>query len=305
MMEPGTACRLVFSEGDGLSGLVVDRYDRWLVVQFTSLGLAQRREILADLLEERLQPEGIFLRTERGIGKLEGLEAEDGLLRGTAPPGPVLIEEYGVPLSGQSGRGAEDRLLPRPARQPPGRCPFGRGPARARRLLLHGRLRAARRASGGGLRPRRGRFRTRLATRTRERGPQRSRQRGLRAGGRLRPPRRPGGAGEKFGLVVLDPPKFARDRRAIEEALRGYRRLQALALRLLEPDGFLVTCCCSGLITTAMLEDLLAQLAADARREVQILQRRGPAPDHPVSVSCLESHYLKCLIAPGALTAPV
>src|SRR5207244_3947692 len=69
-----TACRLVFSEGDGLSGLTVDRYDRWLVVQFTSLGMAQRREMWADLLMERLRPEGIVLRTERAIGRLEGLE---------------------------------------------------------------------------------------------------------------------------------------------------------------------------------------------------------------------------------------
>src|SRR5262249_52679191 len=103
-------------------------------------------------------------------------------------------------------------------------------------------------------------------------------------------------AGERFGMVVLDPPKFARDRKAIDEALRGYRRLQTLALRLLEPDGFLVTCSCSGLITSDMLEDLLARVAAGARRDVQILERRGPAPDPPVSASCLESHSLKCLV---------
>src|SRR5207248_6053742 len=86
-------------------------------------------------------------------------------------------------------------------------------------------------------------------------------------------------AGERFGLVVLDPPKFARTRGAVEEALRGYRRLQTLALRLLEPDGVLVTCCCSGLITLDMLDALLAQLAVEEHREVQILERRGQAPD--------------------------
>jgi 23S rRNA (cytosine1962-C5)-methyltransferase len=103
-------------------------------------------------------------------------------------------------------------------------------------------------------------------------------------------------AGERFGLVVLDPPKFARERHAVEEALRGYGRLQRLALRLLEPDGILVTCCCSGLITTGMLEDLLAQLAAEERREVQLLERRGQAADHPIAVTCPESAYLKCLV---------
>jgi 23S rRNA (cytosine1962-C5)-methyltransferase len=104
-------------------------------------------------------------------------------------------------------------------------------------------------------------------------------------------------AGERFGLIVLDPPKFARARNAIEEALRGYRRLQTLALHLLESDGILVTCCCSGLITMLMLEELLAQLAADVGREIQILERRGQASDHPVSVACPESNYLKCLIS--------
>src|SRR5262249_31397653 len=102
---------------------------------------------------------------------------------------------------------------------------------------------------------------------------------------------------ERFGLVIVDPPKFARSRNAVEEALRGYRRLQTLALRLLESDGFLVTCCCSGLITMSMLDDLLAQLAAEERPTVQGLERRGQALDHPVSVACPESNYLKCLIS--------
>ena len=78
--------------------------------------------------------------------------------------------------------------------------------------------------------------------------------------------------------------------------MRGYRRLQTLALRLLEADGILVTCCCSGLITLDMLEGLLAQLAAQEGREIQMLERRGQDADHPVSVTCPESNYLKCLI---------
>jgi 23S rRNA (cytosine1962-C5)-methyltransferase len=79
--------------------------------------------------------------------------------------------------------------------------------------------------------------------------------------------------------------------------MRGYRRLQTLALRLLEPDGILVTCCCSGLITADMLDELLAQSAAEERRDVQILERRGQSADHPVAATCLETNYLKCLIS--------
>ena len=93
--RPGGACRLVFSEGDGLSGLTVDRYDRWLAVQFTALGLAQRRNLLAELLTELTGAAGIYLRTERGIGRLEGLELQDGPLSGEPPPEPISVEENG------------------------------------------------------------------------------------------------------------------------------------------------------------------------------------------------------------------
>src|ERR1051325_2859384 len=98
LMGPGQACRLVFSEADGLSGLTVDQFDRWLVVQFTSLALAQRQQMFADLLTELLHPEGIYLRTERGIGQLEGLELQDGPLRGVVPVEPIVIDENGLRL---------------------------------------------------------------------------------------------------------------------------------------------------------------------------------------------------------------
>jgi 23S rRNA (cytosine1962-C5)-methyltransferase len=93
---------------------------------------------------------------------------------------------------------------------------------------------------------------------------------------------------------VLDPPKFARARNAVEEALRSSRRLQSPALRLLESDAILVTCRCSGLINLAMLEDLLAQLAVQERQLFQVLERLGQAPDHLVSVACPD---LQCLIS--------
>jgi 23S rRNA (cytosine1962-C5)-methyltransferase len=103
--------------------------------------------------------------------------------------------------------------------------------------------------------------------------------------------------GRKFDVLVLDPPKFARNRAAVPEALKGYRRLHQLAMKLLDKDGVLVSCCCTGLIALADLEDLIAQVSAEARRDVQLLQRRGPSADHPVAVSCRESGYLKCLIS--------
>ncbi|MBX9579322.1 MAG: class I SAM-dependent rRNA methyltransferase, partial [Gemmataceae bacterium] len=93
---PDKGYRVVFSESDILSGMVVDRYADWLAVQFTSLGLGKRREMIADLLHELLNPRGIYLRTEKGIGKLEGLELHDGPLKGEAPPADLTIEENGL-----------------------------------------------------------------------------------------------------------------------------------------------------------------------------------------------------------------
>jgi 23S rRNA (cytosine1962-C5)-methyltransferase len=294
---PGRACRLVFSEGDGLSGCTVDRYDRWLALQFTSLGLAQRREWIVEALVELLQPAGIYQRTERGIGQLEGLEARDELVWGEAPPGPIEIEEGEVRFLVNLAEGQKTGfyLDQRDNRQTA--APLARG----RRVLD-----AFCYTGGFGLHTARAGAVSVLGLDQSEPALQLARDNAhLNGLDNLTFVRGDvfdemdalASRGERFGVVVLDPPKFARARHAIEEALRGYRRLQTLALRLLEPHGFLVTCCCSGLITMDMLEDLLAQLAAEEKRVVQILQRRGPAPDHPVSVSCLESHYLKCLIA--------
>jgi len=294
--RPAHACRLVFSEADGLSGLTVDRYDRWLVVQFTSLGLGLRREMFANLLEDLVKPDGMFLRTERGIGKLEGLELEDGLLRGQVPMEPVEIEENGLRylVHVREGQKTGFYLDQRDNRRAV--ASFASG----------GRMLDAFCYTGGfGLAAARAGAREVLGVDISEPAlslaRENARLNGLENVSFVRSDvfhklNELVESGDRFGLIVLDPPKFARARHALEEAMRGYRRLQALALRLLEADGILVTCCCSGLITLDMLEELLAQLASEEKRRIQILQVRGQAPDHPVSATCLESNYLKCLI---------
>jgi 23S rRNA (cytosine1962-C5)-methyltransferase len=293
---PGRAYRLVFSEADGLSGLTVDRYDQYLVAQFTSLGLAQRRQQFANLLADLVKPRGIGLRTERGVGKLEGLELQDGPLWGEAPAEPVVVEEAGVKFLVHLAEGQKTGFY---LDQRDNRAAVAK--LAAGRRVLDGfcytggfGLYAARAGATAVLGVDVSEPALALARRNAElnglhnlqfvRGDVFDQLDALVA------------AGERFGMVVLDPPKFARDRKAIDEALRGYRRLQQQALRLLGPDGILVMCCCSGLIDMPLLEDLLAQLATEERRDIQILERRGQASDHPVLTSCLESNYLKCLI---------
>jgi 23S rRNA (cytosine1962-C5)-methyltransferase len=290
------ACRLVYSEADGLSGLIVDRYDRWLVVQITSLAMANRRELIANVLMELLQPEGIYLRTERGIGQLEGLELQDGLLRGAVPAEPITIEEAGLRFLVHLAEGQKTGfyLDQRDNRQAVARLSAGRrmldGFCYSGGFALH----AARAGAASVLGVDASETALQLARRNAE----------LNALSNVVFEKSDVFAkldvlvssGEHFGVVVLDPPKFARAMNAVEEALRGYRRLATQSLRLLEAGGVLAMCCCTGLIAREELHNLLAQVAAEARRPLQILESRGPSPDHPVSAVCPETAYLKCVI---------
>jgi 23S rRNA (cytosine1962-C5)-methyltransferase len=259
--------------------------------------LAQRRETLADILEELLKPEGIFLRTERGIGHMEGVDLQDGLLRGHVPSEPVTIEETGVRFLVSIAEGQKTGFY---LDQRENRAAVA-GKSVGRRMLdafcytggfgLH----AARAGAAGVLG-------IDVSGPALTLGRENARTNGLDNVGFVRADvfqqmndlvR----AGERFGIVVLDPPKFARARPAVDDALNGYRRLQKLALGMLEQDGILVTCCCSGLITLDMLETLHAQVAAEEHRDIQILERRGQGADHPVAVTCPETSYLKCIIS--------
>lgn len=293
---PGKACRLIFSEGDGLSGLTVDRYDRWLVVQITGLGIGLRREMLADLLMDIARPEGIFLRTERGIGRLEGLELHDGPLRGNLLVEPVVIEEAGIRFQVNIAEGQKTGfyLDQRDNRQAASRFASGRRVLDAFCYIGGFGLHCARAgaaevvgldSSEPALELARGNAELNALAKVT-----------FRAGDVFDQLDALVHASERFGMIVLDPPKFARAQHAVPEAMRGYRQLQMQALRLLDSDGILVVCCCSGLITRDMLEELLGQLAAETRRQIQILEVRGQSPDHPVAATCRESSYLKCLI---------
>jgi 23S rRNA (cytosine1962-C5)-methyltransferase len=294
---PEAGFRVVFSESDFLSGMVVDRYGDWLTIQFTSLGLAARREMIADVLRELLQPRGIYLRTEKGIGKLEGIELHDGPLWGEPPTTDLSIVENGLRvfvnlaegqktgyyLDQRDNRAAVARLCPG-KRVLDAFCysgGFGLYAAKAGAGEVVGldasesALELARRnAEVNGL----GNVRFECVDVFKKLTELES-------------------TGQQFDVVILDPPKFARNRAAVPEAFKGYRRLHKLALKLLAKDGILVSCCCTGLITPLELEDLIAQTAIEGRRDLQILERRGPAPDHPVAITCRESGYLKCIVS--------
>ncbi len=295
---PLQACRLVSSEADGLSGLTVDRFNDWLLVQWTSLAMARREELIIRLLQQELAPAGIWRRTEKGIADAEGLEIRDGLVAGEPPPRPILIEENGLQFAVDVVEGQktgfyfdqrDNRLAAsRYARGARVLDTFSYSGGFGLAALKHGSASevVAVDASAGALA---------LAQRNADLNGLADRVRFIQ-GDSYKQLEHLAAAGERFGLVVLDPPKMTRTRSGIERAIRGYHSLNKLGLAVLEPGGILVTCSCSGLVDRQQFEQMLANVALDTGRRIRILESRGAAPDHPINPHCPENAYLKCLI---------
>jgi 23S rRNA (cytosine1962-C5)-methyltransferase len=294
---PGAACRLVASEADGISGLTVDRYDRWLVAQFTSLALFERRELLARLLAEQSGADGLLARSDRGTAEPEGLKVHDEVLFGALPTAPAEIVEHEITywVDLKTGQKTGFYLDQRDNRRAVAAYCRGRRVLDlfcytggfALNALKHGGAETVLGIDGSAPIVEIARHHAVINHLGRARFEAAD---AFDALATLR------ADGERFGVVICDPPKFARHARGVEDALKGYLRLNRAALDVLEPGGVLVTCSCSGLVDRGLFADVLGQVAELSGRSIQILEQRGQALDHPVSASCLETEYLKCFI---------
>lgn len=297
LTDPQGGARLVFSEADRLSGLIVDRYGDYLAIQPTALAIANRLEEIVPLLFELVHPRGIVVRQERGLAQIEGLQIPQQQQWGQLPDGPIFIGEhglrYGVDLREGQKTGfyldqRENRLAA--ARYCRGRrvldlfCysgGFGLAASRlggaAEVLAIDGSQAAIALARANAELNGIANLRFQVGD-------------GFQALDELVAQH------ERFGAVVLDPPKFARSRTAVGDALMAYHRLNRTAVDLLEPGGILVTCSCSGHVSREDFLHMLAGVSQRCGREIQVLEQRGAAPDHPTSAACLEGEYLKCFI---------
>jgi 23S rRNA (cytosine1962-C5)-methyltransferase len=295
--DPEGAARLVFSEGDGLSGLIVDRYANYLAIQVTALAMAVRLPQIIPMLVELTHPQAVLTRSERDIVRAEGFDLPAGPAWGCAPEGPVLVRDHGLLYAVDLVQGQKTGLYldQRENRQAAARY------LRGRRVLdmfcYTGGFGLAAAALGGAQEV--------LGVDSSQKAIAHAQDNAARNG--LHNVRFEAGeafetlgalvsAGERFGGVVLDPPKFARSRGAVDEALRAYHRLNRLGIELLEPGGILVTCSCSGHVAREDFLLMLSGVAQQTRRDMQVLEQRGAAPDHPVAATCLETEYLKCFI---------
>ncbi|MFM8951499.1 MAG: class I SAM-dependent rRNA methyltransferase [Planctomycetaceae bacterium] len=291
-------CRLVNSEGDDLSGLIVDRYGEHLAVQVTAAALVPRLEMISDILESLVSPRGILLRgADRGLAKLEGLHLPDRVIRGAPPAGPIFVAERGLRFGIDLAEGQKTGyyLDQRDNRQ--AAADYARG-RRVLDMFCYSGGFAVACAAGGA--------RSVLAVDSSAKATVLAKANAdlngaanvtVETADAFEKLDALSAAGERFGMVILDPPKFARSRASLEDALRAYHRINRVAVDLLEPGGILVTCSCSGSVPRDDFLQMLAGVAQRSGRPIQLLECRGAAPDHPVSASCLEGEYLKCIIA--------
>jgi 23S rRNA (cytosine1962-C5)-methyltransferase len=293
VVEDSDAFRLVASEGDRLPSLVIDRYGEYFVLQTLSQGMEKLKSGITDILQQQFSPRGIVERNDVAVRALEGLEPTKGMLAGEAP-GEVVVTMNGLRfafnlLEGQKTGGFLDQ----------------RENQRAAQDYAFGRALDCFTYAGG--------FALNISRRCDSVLAIDSSQDALGLAGRnaelngisniewkeancfdfLKAADQ---AGERFDVVVLDPPAFARQRSNLDSALRGYKELNLRGLKILNPGGYLITCSCSYHVTEADFLEAIASAAIDAHRTVSVVERRTQGRDHPILLTVPETHYLKCLV---------
>ncbi len=291
--HPAAACRLVFGESDLLPSVVVDRYADCLVLQTLSYGAEAMKSLLVEILREELKPAGILERNDVKARRLEGLEESRGVLWGMIPD-QVQILEGGVRFQVDLFHGqktgffldqAENRIA---ARQYAfGRCLdcFTNSGAFALHFATVGASVVGIDASGESL----------LQARANA-GLNEPSQPEFIEGNAFDYLREQERSRRRFDTICLDPPAFAKHRGALPAARNGYKEINLRAMKLLEPEGILITSSCSYHLAESDFLQLISLAARDAHRQIQILERRGQSTDHPVLLGMPETHYLKCFI---------
>jgi 23S rRNA (cytosine1962-C5)-methyltransferase len=286
------AYRLVNGEGDGLPGVVVDRYGGWVVVQYLTAGAERLAEFVDAAVEQLCAPHGIYERSEGTVRREDGLTDRCGIRRGEPPPAPLSVTENGMRF-----------LVDLPSGQKTGFFLDQRENRLLAREIASGRSVLNVFAYTGGFAVAAG-----LGGATRVVSVETSAP-ALDLGRRnWEENTLPQAAGiflraeafqylrdtsERASLIVLDPPAFAKRRRDAPAAFRGYREINRQALLHLEPGGWLMTFSCSHHTSADTFRQAITAAGADAGRSVQIVRRLHAGPDHPVALGHAEGDYLK------------
>jgi 23S rRNA (cytosine1962-C5)-methyltransferase len=293
-----SACRLVNAESDGLPGLIVDRYAGFLVCQFLAAGIERHKSEIVAALSELVQPAGIYERSDTASRTKEGLEPRVGVLAGAEPPPLIEIGENGCRylVDVRAGHKTGFYLDQRENRATVGSLVKGMEVLNC--FAYTGGFSVV--ALAGGARQVTNIESSAAALQLADRNfalnnfPAESIEN--ICGDVFAVLRQFRNTGRTFDAIILDPPKFAESRSQLERASRGYKDINLLAFKLLNPGGLLFTFSCSGHMEPALFQKIVAGAALDAGRFGQIIKIRGQAGDHPVALNFPEGAYLKGLV---------
>ncbi|MCU1263113.1 MAG: SAM-dependent methyltransferase [Bryobacterales bacterium] len=285
-----TAYRLAHAEGDFLPGLIVDRYGDYFTIQTLDQGMDRAAPEIVAALVEIFSPAGIIARNDAPVRALEALPRETRILHGEIPA-EIELEVNGLRLHANLAHGQKTGIFLDQRENYLAAARYARGKAldcftSSGGFALHmaaacehveaidssePAIEMARRnaeANGiGNIEFREADVFEVLSTTKR-----------------------------RYNTIVLDPPAFTKSRSQVDAAMRGYKDINLRALKLLEPEGILVTCSCSHHVSEADLLDVIAQASLDAGKTLRVLERRTQGQDHPILLTVPETHYLKCII---------
>jgi 23S rRNA (cytosine1962-C5)-methyltransferase len=287
--------RLVHAEADGLPGLVVDRFGGVLSVQFNTALMERLREPALAALEAVLSPDAILLRNDSAVRGLEGLDSNVETVKGDVSE-PIELNEYGVRFLADLGGGQKTGWFYDQRDNRHFMASLSRG-ARILDVYSHTGGFAIHAASTGAASVTavdRSAPALALAERSADLNGCADRCSFVKADA-FNEMERLAGAGERFDVVVADPPAFVKSKKDLKAGIKAYRKMMRLAARLTAPGGCLMVASCSHHMTPELFDEQIRKSLADANRSARILRHAGAAPDHPLHPFLPESGYLKAV----------
>ena len=287
------SCRVVFGESDGLPGLTVDKFASCLSFQITSLGMEQWKQVLIELLAELFQPQGIYERDDLAVREKEGLAQKTGCVYGTVPE-ELVIREHDAKMLVRIAEGQKtghflDQQENRGRIKPycPGKtvldlccCTGG--------FSVHAALYGAKSVEAVDVSDEA----LALVRRNAERNGVADKITTTCANV-FDLAREYSDEGRQYGLVICDPPAFAKSRKALDAAYRGYKELNLRCMKMVAPGGFLLSCSCSQFMTPELFLKMLREAAADCGRTARLVEMVMQSRDHPAALAAEQSLYLK------------
>lgn len=292
-----SACRVVFGEADGLPGLTVDKFADCLSFQIVCLGMERRKAELIELLAELFHPACIYERNDLAVREKEGLLQQKGCVYG-AVPAELVIREHDAYMAVDLENGQKTGHFLDQQENRGHLRPYCKGQTvldlccHTGGFSVHAALYGAAQVEAVDVSE--GALQMVLENAARNGVAE---QISTVCANVFDLVKQYTVEQQHFGVVICDPPAFAKSKRALEGAYRGYKELNLRCMRLVEAGGFLVTCSCSQFMTQPLFEQMLRDAAADSGRNVRLLERLVQSRDHPASLSDEHTHYLKgCIL---------